>query len=259
MNAPLVLKDFSGVPEITPDAYELKRAAIEAARPVARVENPEQQLVAVAALAKLREVLKGMESTRKTVKAPVLDLGRKIDKIAHDFTEDLERQAGRISGMINHYQRKQAREQAEKTHEIEREVATAAELREKAAVLSASGKSEEAGKLEAQAFDLEMKSEVTLVPVIEKPQGLVVRNRINFQVLDPIVFAQAWPSYWKWHEDTETLKLDRMKVLDALNAPASNSDFHRTRFPEELSQTADRRLVQPAGLRVYEETKAHIR
>jgi hypothetical protein len=259
MNAPLVLRDFSGIPEITQDAWELKKQALAAARPVARVETPEQQATAVEALRKLKEVRSGIEASRKAVKAPVLDLGRKIDEIARNYVEEIERQYGRLSGMINHYQRKLLSERSEEQGKIESQQTLAAQLREKAKQMREQGDHGTADELERQAFDLEMNAEVAIVPVTDKPKGLVVRNRINFQVLDAIVFAQAWPQFWKWNAETETLKLDRMRILDELNREDCRGVFHMTRFPEELSQTEDRRLVQPAGLRVYEETKAHIR
>lgn len=274
MNAPLVLKEFHGVPEITPDAYELKRTALNEAKQIARVETAEQQVVALAALRDVKAVLNGMEQTRKAVKAPVLALGKKIDNLAHGFIADLESQYGRLQGLINHYQKVQLRKQREEEQKIANEQASAAELRQTAKELreeaakllqgdggldGASSLQDQADKLESKAFDLEMTAEVTILPTVEKPKGLVVRNKINFQVTDAIVFCQAWPQFWKWHPDTETLKLDRMRILEELNRADQAGCFHKTRFPEELSKTDDPRLVQPAGLRVFEETKAHLR
>lgn len=257
MSGPLVLKDFGGIPEITQDAWTLKKAALEAARPVARVETPEQQQVAIEALQKLKEVRAGIEASRKLVKAPVLELGRKIDEIARNYVEEIERQYGRLSGLINHYQQKLLRERSQEELKLEQSQDKAAQLRKRAAELPDDDPRKV--NLIAEAFDLEMNTELAVVPVPEKPKGLVVRNRINFQVIDPIVFAQAWPKYWKWNPETETLKLDRMRILDELNREDGRGDFHMTRFPEELPTSEDRRLVQPAGLRVYEETRAHLR
>jgi hypothetical protein len=259
MNAQLVLKDFNGVPEITPDAFELKKAALQSASLVARVETAEQQTNAIAALREVKAVLSGMEQTRKAVKAPVLALGKKIDSLAHGFIGELEKQYGRLQGLINHYQRKQLEAKREEEKEIEREQETAADLRRRAHQCRLKGDVSASQELEAQAFNLEMNAEVAVVHVAEKPKGLVVRNKINFQVIDPIVFCQAYPQFWRWHQDTETLKLDRMRILDELNRPDQAGLFHKSRFPEELSKTDDTRLVQPAGLRVFEETKAHVR
>jgi hypothetical protein len=267
----LVLKDFGGIPEITQEAWQLKREALEVAGKIAWVKTPQQQTAAVAALQKLKVVRSGIEDSRKAVKAPVLELGRKIDEIARNYAEEIEKQYGRLSGMINHYQRKLLAAQQEEIDKAKAQGSQVVELREKAAeyralmlqavdMRSATEWKSKAEKLETEAFDLEMQLETAPVTVAnDKPKGLVVKNRVNFQVIDAIVFAQAWPQFWKWHEDTETLKLDRMRILDELNRADQRGVFHMTRFPEELSQVEDRRLVQPAGLRIYEETKSHVR
>jgi hypothetical protein len=257
MDAPLVLKDFGGVIEVTPHATELKHNALALAGAVRTVTTPEEQLQAVKALSELKVVRSGIEQTRKAVKAPVLELGRRIDRVAANFVDEIERQYGRLSGLINHYQKKLLRDKAEKEKSIEKQSGYATELRRKAATCRAAGDDKAAEEFERQAFDLEMAAEVAVVPTMDKPKGLVVRQKINFQVLDAIVFCQAYPQFWKWHEDNETLKLDRMRVLDELNREGGGL-FHRTRFPEELPGS-DGELVQPAGLRVYEETKAHVR
>jgi hypothetical protein len=116
---------------------------------------------------------------------------------------------------------------------------------------------EEAERLEARALDLELNAETTTLSLIDKPKGLAVRQRMNFQVTDPILFIQAYPQFWKWNADNESLKLDRMRILEELNKDAGI--FHKTVFPEELSAGANPELVRPPGIRVYEEIKAHVR
>lgn len=258
-SAPLVLREFSGVPEITPDAYQLRKEALDGARPIARVDNAEQQLEAVGALRRLKEIRSGMEASRKAVKAPVLELGRKIDSIAADFLLECHRQEGRIQGLINHYQRKQAEARAAEELKLQQEVRTAAQLRQEAKECRAAGEYAKAEALEAHALDLELSADTALVPDIARPRGLAVRQRINFQVVDPLVFCQAWPKMWKASDDNETLKVDRLRVLDELNKHNGGGLFHKTTFPEELPAGDDPRLVRPAGLRVYEEIKAHVR
>jgi hypothetical protein len=286
--APLVLRDFNGVIEITADAYELKRKALALARGVTFVKTPEQQANAVAALRELKEVRSGIEATRKAVKAPVLALEREIDNKAKTFVAEVDKDYGRISGLVNHYQQVQHREKAERERELEKGQndgealrQSARDLRDRAAqirmssnvvssvkqhdemITQADDLLKQADVLEAKAIDLIMSGEFAVVPVVDKPKGLAVRRRIDFQVLDALVFAQAWPAFWKVSANgdhaNECMVVDRMKVLDALNAPKLDSVFHRTRFPEELSKTDDPRLVSPAGLRVFEDVKAHIR
>jgi hypothetical protein len=97
-----------------------------------------------------------------------------------------------------------------------------------------------------------------LTPV--KAKGLAVRVRVNFKITDAIVFVQAYPEFFRWHADTETLKLDRLRVLDELNSEDGRGVFHRTHFPEELADEAARpEFVRPPGMEIFEDVKAHVR
>jgi len=253
----LVLRNFSGVPEITPDAFKVREKALTVARPIQSVTNETEQLSAVAALRELTAVRKGMETTRKAVKAPVLDLGKKIDTIAADFIEDVLWQEGRLRGLINHFQRKQIEAAQAEADRVERE-------RKEAEVLAAKAAQEQdpnkKAALQSESFEKLMESDVSQAPVVVKLKGLVVRQRVNFKVIDPIVVAQAYPEFWKWNADHETLKLDRMRILDELNRDDGRGYFHRTHFPEELPPDPSRpEFVRPVGMQVFNETKTHIR
>jgi len=274
MNAPLVLRDFQGVIEVTPDAQELKSKAIAAAKPITKVESPAEQLVAVAALRDLKAIRTGMEATRKSVKAPVIDLGRRIDNIAYGFLQECDREEARLQGLIAHYQRKQAEAKAKRDAKLEStikeagELATEAqELRNRAALErdndSRAAMLQRAAELDKRVLDAKLTAEITVIPDPIKARGLVVRRRINFQVIDPVVFCQAYPQFWKalpnGDHANELLRVDRIAILDELNREDGKGLFHKTKFPEELSKTEDRQLVQPAGLRVYAETRTHVR
>jgi len=274
MDAPIVLRNFSGVPEITPDAHELKRNALAVAAPITKVENAKEQLTAVDALKQLKAVRNGMELSRKAVKAPVIDLGRKIDDIAYNFLADVTRAENRLQGLVNHYQRKQIevkRTEEKKLARSDEEVTELeiqiGKLRQEALFETDGGKKRfmlnEADQLSARLTDLDLTAQLSERTDMSKPKGLVVRQRISFQVTDPIVFVQAWPQFWiaatvNNHEN-ELLRVDRQRVLDELNKERCDGVFHRTKFPEELSASDDQRLVRPAGLRVFEEIKPHVR
>jgi len=255
----LILRDFGNAKiEVTQHAYRLRSNALQIASQIREVKTSKQQEFAVNALRELRALITGIENTRKAVKRPVIDLGKQIDAAAQAFIEDVEKQNGRIQGMVNHYQRKQLEGRREEQKAVERQETSAGYLRQKALEWRKVGREDKAAECEAQAFDLEMRTELAVVSEADKPKGLVVRNRINFQVTDAILFVQGYPKFWKWNDETETLKLDRMGILDELNRDGGGL-FHKTKFPEELSAGDDLRLVRPPGLRVYEEIKAHIR
>ena len=244
----LVLKNFSGTPEITPSAYALQKAAIAAAKPILKVETDEEQMVAVAALQLLKNLRNGMETTRKLVKAPVLDLGKRIDAKAADFLEEPDREEKRIAGLINHRQRQIMEAQRVEQQRIEREQAEVLRLedeaRRKREAAERAGDDKlkaEAKKLEAAAFDKKMEAEVSGTQVVvSKPKGLVVKNQINFRIIDPFLFCKAYPHFFTWHKETETLKLRRREILEELNKEGT--------------------LFKGApGLEVFEDLKSHVR
>lgn len=263
----LALRGFGGVPEITPDAHTLKRHALEHAKPILKVENETEQAAAVEALRELKSIRTGIEATRKSVKAPVLDLGKKIDAIASDFIADAEREERRLQGLVNHYQRVQLDRQRAEEDRLRREQTEAQRLeeeakrkREEAEQANDPALKEEAAKLEEKALDATMAGELSGGTVaIAKPKGLVVKSRLNFQIMDAIVFCQAYPQFFSWNAETETLKLKRREILEELNREDGKGIFHETKFPEELPDHKDSRIVKPAGMRVFEETKSHVR
>lgn len=266
-NSPLVLKNFSGSPEITPEAHALKAQAIALAVPITKVETEQEQALAVNALQALKAISKGMETTRKAVKAPVLDLGKQIDSIAANFLQDSDREELRLQGLINHFQRKQIEAQRAEEERIRREQAEAERLEEAARKLrdeaQTSGNPElaqQATELEAKAFEKSMEGELSPAPLaIIKPKGLVVKQRLIFQIMDAHVFCEAYPQFFHWNAETETLKLKRREILEELNREDGKGVFHMTQFPEELPDHKDSRIVKPAGMRVFEQTTSHVR
>lgn len=269
MNA-LVLKDFAALPEIVPSFWEAKKLALSRASEIRAVTNESELTAATTVLRELKALTKGMEEGRKFAKSPVLDLGRKIDAMAADAIQDVDKAENIILGMINHHQRGVLDKQRKEAERIEREKQEAARLEAEAARLREQAEKAktdkqrkildaEAGKLEMKAFETSMANELTSTElVVSKPSGLVVRTRVNFRVTNSIVFAQAYPDFWKASDNGETLKVDRMRVLEELNREDRKGIFHRTRFPEEVA-VGENQLVKPAGLEVFEETKSHLR
>lgn len=269
-SSPLVLRNFSGSPEITSEAQALKTQAIALAVPIKKVETEGEQSLAVTALQALKAISKGMESTRKAVKAPVLELGKRIDCIAAEFLLDSDREEMRLQGLINHYQRKQLELKRAEEDRIQREATELQRLKDEAEQLRLRAAKvpdadfdkarSEVAKIEARVFETEMAQEISPAPLaVIKPRGLVVKSRLNFQIEDAFVFCEAYPQFFSWNAETETLKLKRRDILDELNREDGKGIFHRTPFPEELPDEKGSRLAKPPGMRIFEETKSHVR
>lgn len=107
--------------EITPAAAEQKRIIVEAARAVVAVTDLPSCDLAQSRLKSLATIRTSVESSRKLVKAPVIDLGKKIDGIAADFVAEVIAEESRLSGLVAEYAREQQRIQRERELAAERE------------------------------------------------------------------------------------------------------------------------------------------
>jgi dTMP kinase len=105
--------------QITPEAEKQKATIINAARAVVAVTDADSCDIAQSRLRSLASVRTAVESSRKQVKAPVIDLGKRIDGIAADFVAEVIAEEARLSGLVTEYAREQQR--------IKREVELAAE------------------------------------------------------------------------------------------------------------------------------------
>lgn len=106
---------------ITPAAVEQKRVILEAARRVVAVTDQDSCDIAQSRMKSLASVRTSVESSRKQVKAPVIDLGKKIDGIATDFVADVVAEESRLSGLVAEYAREQQRIAREAREAAERE------------------------------------------------------------------------------------------------------------------------------------------
>ena len=108
---------------ITPEAEKQKATILTAARAVVAVTDTDSCDIAQSRLRSLASVRTAVESSRKQVKAPVIDLGKKIDGIAADFVADVVAEEARLSGLVTEYAREQQRikREAELVAEQERQ------------------------------------------------------------------------------------------------------------------------------------------
>jgi dTMP kinase len=117
-NALAILGDGYQI-QITPEAEKQKATIINAARAVVAVTDADSCDIAQSRLRSLASVRTAVESSRKLVKAPVIDLGKRIDGIAADFVAEVIAEEARLSGLVTEYAREQQR--------IKREAELAAE------------------------------------------------------------------------------------------------------------------------------------
>jgi hypothetical protein len=90
-------------------AQEDKKNIIAASSAIKSVMEPMGQEQAVLTLRAVNQLLKAAESSRTSVKAPVLEIGRKIDALVKEFCLDLESESSRLGRLLTVYQVEQDR------------------------------------------------------------------------------------------------------------------------------------------------------
>ena len=241
---------------VSPDAYTRRAEAVEAARFITAVSSDFGFSEAAEALKGLQSLQKETEASRKTVKAPVLDLGKKIDATAAEFLRDIDAEASRLKQLMTVYQVEQDRKRAEAERKRQEEEAKArraeearlADLRRKEeearrAEINARNESERAAAeerrkaaeaqaaAEAEAARVrEATAPVAVTVAAPKPAGVAVQRAWDFEITDMKAFAAAYP-------DLVTITPKRSDVLALLRAGTR----------------------QLAGTRIFETTKVGVR
>ena len=113
MSAEIVVSKLGDVQiEIAPDAWKLRDTALNNCRPIVGIDNEFTAQVAADAAGDAAKLLRSVEKSRKAVKAPVLELGRKIDMIADQFTVNLQLEVDRIGKLSAAWEEKKRAEAA---------------------------------------------------------------------------------------------------------------------------------------------------
>lgn len=141
--------EVSGSAEFESKRTELVYSAAE----IERVTNAEEQEVAVLVGKDIKGLLNKIEKSRKEVKQPVLDLGRRIDAVAKEVSGQLAAEYKRITGLIAGFQQAEAARVAEENRK--RQEAIEKERRELEAKQKAEAEAQAALDREAQTQNAE--------------------------------------------------------------------------------------------------------
>ena len=181
---------------IEPEVREKSHALLAEAGEILAVANNFDQEAATEVLARLQEMARGVERARKAVKDPVLEVGRRIDAIAGEFSGPLEAEADRIGRLIGAYRtslqaeiaRREREERERRGQIIEEANREKARLDEEAANAATD---EERLAAEERANDLVRQTNAALVESKQaevnarmRPAGIVDRGSWKFEVED---------------------------------------------------------------------------
>lgn len=146
---------------VLPSTLDAKALVIAEASEIAEVNDAFEADCAVQVVRKIKALQAQVERSRKEVKKPVLDLGRRIDSIADEFCVDLSAEASRIQALLNAHVERELRARAEIERQ-QREAARKAEEDRRHQEAEARRLEEEKRQAEAAAaapFDAQEKEE----------------------------------------------------------------------------------------------------
>lgn len=120
----IILADKPTLPvfQISPSALQTRDEALGNSALIAKVENAEQNKLAVEAHVFLKRVASSFESARKKLKEPLLEAGRQLDRTVAKELAEVEKEIGRLTNLSSAFQLAEARRVREEQELQQREL-----------------------------------------------------------------------------------------------------------------------------------------
>ena len=175
-------------PEIilSPSALNAREVAISAASQVTEITCVTDLDDAARALTNIKALTRSVEDSRKDVKAPVLEVGRRIDIVAKEYLEPLETEARRLSVMVGSYQEAERRKAERiRAEEARRQQEAIIAMQQKQREAMEVGNEKAADEARAEAADTIAESQLKVIAA-EGPraEGISTRTSWKFEVVD---------------------------------------------------------------------------
>ena len=198
---------------IANEAYNLRKNALLDAGNVAAVDDVFEANNAATAQKALKDILAKIESSRKDVKAPILQIGRKIDAIAKEFIADVVTEESRIAKLLGAYQR------------IERDKKVAAQREaiaaENAIMVEQALKAADSGDvmqpIEQTALDKIAKLRNQVADKHNAVTGVKVKTTTKFEVIDEAQLLEARPDLFTPDDKKIRAALKQTKIIPGIN------------------------------------------
>jgi len=181
--------------ELTPAAFNARSVALLASGNVKAIASVADLDQAAAALTTVVSLVRSVESSRKEVKAPVLEVGKRIDSVAKEYLAPLEAEKSRLETLVGSYQEAARRKAEKEREEAAKEQAAALEkMQEKQAAALAAGDEEAADAARAEAADAIAASQLAVIEAEgPKIEGVSTRTAWKFEVTDINALFAARP------------------------------------------------------------------
>lgn len=259
MNAVALFRIDGSAIVVDQSAVAVREEALTIAAGIGLVRNPAENEAATDALRRLGAVRKTTEATRKELKEPLLDLGRKIDATAKEFLAEVDAEEARIKRATADYQSEilaQQRE-AERIRRAEEERIAAERRREQEAIAEAKAKAEaDAKRATSEAERLRLEAEAK-AKAAELERSLANQQQ-ELAALAPAPVApraagQSAKAVWM-HEVTDIWALARMHPGLVKIEP------RKAEITEVINaQAMSGQKPQIAGLRIWEDVAVSVR
>lgn len=181
--------------ELSPAAFNARSVALEASGRIKAIASASDLDQAAGSLTRIKSLTRSVEDSRKAVKAPVLEVGRRIDATAKEYLAPLEAEAKRLSTIVGAYQeagRRKAEKEREEAARVQAEAM--AELNAKQAEALAQGDEAAADAARAEAADKIAAAQLAAIDAEgPKANGIVTRTAWKFEVVDIHALHAARP------------------------------------------------------------------
>lgn len=221
---------------IIPSGQSLRAEALQKTKQVTVVNDAHSQAAAIGAVAIAKGLLKGVEQSRKEVKAPLLELGKELDRVATEYCQPIHMEVNRLELLIAGFQEVEAkRVEQERQAQLQlqteemREKLRLEEAQRKAALEAENAKTKKqreaaqkaAEELAIQQAELEIQAgEAASNEVITaaKAEGASVRKTFDFEVTDIVALYAAFPQCVKMEVKKQAVR-DVIEVLQRQGKP----------------------------------------
>lgn len=202
---------------VTDDAQALASNLHTELTGVIVVDSPATQAAATEKAVNAQGFLKRLEASRKAVKAPILEIGRRIDALADELAAPVKAEMNRVGGLVAKFQQAEAirveRERVER-EKREREAMEAARIaaekqRQAAAAMTTEADLNAAIQAETAAKVAEKQMYDTLTapaPAAVKASGSITKKVLRYEVTDIHALYKAMPHLVKLEPNVMAIK-----------------------------------------------------
>lgn len=197
---------------IVSQAHLMKKEALHASRSIESVIDVFEANFAAKAQKTLKTIIAAMEDSRKKAKAPMLEIGRKVDGIARDFVDEVIAEEQRIARLLGAYQR------------VERDKKVAAQkaamIEENKIMIEQAQKAAESGNL-TQSIDEDALTKIAklrdnVADQHDAVAGVKVRTTTKFEIVDEAELLAARPDLFSPDQSKIRQALKQTKTIPGL-------------------------------------------